>query len=108
MALDLAAVKSHLQIPASDTDPDGDADLTAKLAQAEAIILDYLKLDARPDPATAPNANGIIDSMVLLQVGELWRFRGDDPTSDSAPTTPGDLHPTITNLGRRLRDPALA
>lgn len=101
MPLDLAAVKRHLQLPATDPDPDGDTDLTAKLAQAEAIILDYLKADARPD-------NALVDAAVLLQVGELWRFRGDDPSSDSAPTTPGDLHPTITNLLRRLRDPALA
>jgi hypothetical protein len=101
MPLDLVAVKRHLQIPQTDTDPDGDADLTAKLAQAEAIILDYLKADVRPDSA-------IVDACVLLQVGELWRFRGDDPNSDAGPTTPGDLTPTITNLLRRLRDPALA
>jgi hypothetical protein len=101
MAVDLVAVKRHLQIPQTDTDPDGDADLTAKLAQAEAIILDYLKADTRPDSA-------IVDACVLLQVGELWRFRGDDPNSDAGPSTPGDLTPTITNLLRRLRDPALA
>jgi hypothetical protein len=99
--LDLAAVKRHLLLPTTDTDPDGDADLTAKLAQAEAIILDYLKLDTRPD-------NAIVDACVLLQVGELWRFRGDDVAGESAPTVAGDLHPTITNLLRRLRDPVLA
>ena len=101
MALDLAAVKRHLRIPPTDTDPDEDTDLTDKLAQATAIILDYLKADALPDSA-------IVDAAVLLQVGELWRFRGDDPEGDTAPTTPGDLSPTVTNLLRRLRDPALA
>lgn len=105
MALDLAAVKRHLQLPATDTDPDGDVDLTAKLAQAEAIILDYLAVEVRPDTG-APGA--IVDACVLLQVGELWRFRGDDPDGDSAPTTSGNLHPTITNLLRRLRQPAIA
>jgi hypothetical protein len=102
MAVDLVAVKRHLQLDATDPgDADTDADLSAKLAQAEAIILDYLKADTRPD-------NAIVDACVLLQVGELWRFRGDDPNADSAPSTSGDLHPTITNLLRRLRDPALA
>jgi len=105
MAVDLAAVKRHLQIPATDTDPDGDADLTLKLAQAEAIILDYIKATANPPTGAAAT---IVDAAVLLQVGELWRFRGDDPNSDAGPSTPGDLTPTITNLLRRLRDPALA
>jgi hypothetical protein len=105
MPVDLVAVKRHLQLPAADADPDTDADLGAKLAQAEAIILDYLKAAERPSTGAAA---AIVDAAVLLQVGELWRFRGDDPSSDSAPTTPGDLHPTITNLLRRLRDPAFA
>jgi hypothetical protein len=105
MPLDLAAVKRHLQLPATDSDPDGDTDLTAKLAQAEAIILDYLKAAERPSTGAAA---AIVDACVLLQVGELWRFRGDDPDSDRPSSTPGDLNPTITNLLRRLRDPALA
>jgi hypothetical protein len=101
MALDLAAIKRHLQIPETDTDPDGDQDLTDKLAEATAIVLDYLKADTLPD-------SPIVDAAIKLQVGELWRFRGDDPEGDTAPTTPGDLSPTVTNLLRRLRDPALA
>jgi len=101
MPLDLAAVKRHLQLPTTDTDPDGDQDLTDKLAAASAIILDYLKADTLP-------VSPIVDQAILIQVGELWRFRGDDVEGESSPTTPGDLHPTITNLLRRLRDPALS
>jgi hypothetical protein len=37
----LATAKQHLRIPAEDTDHD--ADIAIKMAQAEAIILDYLK-----------------------------------------------------------------
>jgi hypothetical protein len=39
--ISLATAKQHLRIPAEDTDHD--SDIQIKLAQAEAIILDYLK-----------------------------------------------------------------
>jgi hypothetical protein len=101
MAVTLPQAQQHLYL-VPGTDPAADADLTLKLAQAVAIIQDYLKATSNPVD------NPIVDAAVLLQLGELWRFRGDDPSTAAAPTTSGDLHPTITNLLRRLRDPALA
>jgi hypothetical protein len=101
MAVTLAQAQQHLYL-VPGTDPAADADLATKLVQAQAIIQDYLKA------TTAPVDSPIVDAAVLLQLGELWRYRGDDLANASAATTPGDLHPTITNLLRRLRDPALA
>ena len=97
----------HLKLPIvlGASDPQ-EADVVAKLAAAEAIILDYLKVTdvaIWSDPQLA-----LLSAAILLQFGELWRYRGDDPESDAAPTTAGDLSPTITNLLRRMRHPALA
>ena len=114
-------------------------DLALKLFAAEAIILDYLKvppqinplgrrramatgpdLDAWPPtppaPVTPPRGpipedDPIVQAAILLELGELWRFRGDD-TNDSERRSEslevGQLSPTITNLLRRYRDPAYA
>lgn len=98
----LAEACAHLRIPNPGTDPD----LEGKLAAAEAIILDYLNLNpemrtttATWDAATVPLP---AKSAILLEFGELWRFRGDDaeaPTRD--PET--DLSPAIRGLLRRLQ-----
>lgn len=100
----LAQAAAHLRQPellGTGTPADVNPDLALKLAQAESIILDYLK-DLAPDPSP------IINAAILLQLAELWRFRGDDLDGLRQPQTSGDLSPTITNLLRRLRDPALA
>ena len=113
-------------------------DLALKLFAAEAIILDYLKIppainplapatrdtlppdwtpwppDETPPPATPPRGqipedDPIVQAAILLQLGELWRFRGDDvkDTTDEDLTI-GQLSPIVTNLLRRYRDPAYA
>ncbi|HUU84183.1 MAG TPA: head-tail connector protein [Phycisphaerae bacterium] len=85
------------------------ADLVQKMAAAEAIILDYLKVTTAPgsppawDETTVPE---VVRAAVLLQLAELYRFRGDEAAG--AAQTAGDLSPVITNLLRRYRDPALA
>lgn len=85
-------------------------DLEMKLAIAQQTILDYLKDRANEDwddPSTTPP---LVQGAILIQFAELWRFRGDDPGSiESAPKyEDGQLSPTITNMLRRYRDPALA
>ncbi len=99
----LAQAAAHLRIeanlPGSPQTPD--PDLVLKLAQAEAVVLDYIKNDA-------PDNSPVINAAILLQLGELWRFRGDDLESQNAKQTSGDLSPVVTNLLRRWRDPALA
>lgn len=79
-------------------------DLQMKLDTAEAIVLDYLK-----GRDNWPNQDSpILQAAILLQCAELWRFRGDDPDGNSGPQTAGDLSPSVTNILRRWRDPALA
>lgn len=103
-----AQVRRGDLVDGSPLDPEA-ADLIQKMAAAEAIILDYLKLTAAPgspalwDETTVPE---LVRAAILLQLGELYRFRGDDGAG--ATQTTGDLSPTITNLLRRYRDPALA
>jgi hypothetical protein len=101
----LQQAKDHLQIVTATVSPMDaqDRDITLKMAQAESIILDYLKTFETWDDETVPP---LVQAAVLLQVGELFRFRGDDlpgPVYDT-----GQLSPTITALLRRYRDPALA
>jgi hypothetical protein len=99
----LQQAADHLRIPAylPGSPQTADPDLVLKLAQAEAVILDYLKDDA-------PDHSPLITAAILLQLGELWRFRGDDLENLQIAHTAGDLSPVVTNVLRRLRDPALA
>lgn len=102
---------SHIVLGGSPASDD-ELDLTLKIEMAEAIILDYLKFNAgSPSPWTDElDTPPVVQAAILLQLGELWRFRGDDPGSiESAPTfEDGQLSKTITHLLRRYRDPALA
>lgn len=104
--LDQAA--AHLRIAFDVATPD--PDLTLKAAQAEAIILAYCAtttywrdLVSTWNTTTAPPA---VIAAILLELGELWRFRGDDP--EAPPRWEGtDLHPAIIGLLRRARDPVV-
>jgi hypothetical protein len=109
LALDTA--KQHLKIPIVASDP-GDPDLTAKLAAAEATIYNYVSRTEAgrthlSDWVTAGAPPAFVTAAILLQLGELWRFRGDDletPPRDEFQ----DLSPTIVALLRRVCDPVLA
>lgn len=76
-----------------------DADIVLKLAQAEAIIFDYLDDDA-------PDESPIINAAILIQFTELWRWRGDDETGPRQ--RDGYLSQQITNLLHRLRPKVIA
>jgi hypothetical protein len=108
----------HLLIPivVDATPPDPrQADIQLKLDQAEAIILDYIKggppivnpLIYNPDP---PPIDPVIQAAILLEFAELYRFRGDEQFKEGPEhdLDISQLSPTITNLLRRKRDPALA
>lgn len=100
--------RNHLRRPDLDdgSPVDGEAaDLLIKIETAEGIILDYLKTDGGSPPWDESTVPAVVRAAVLLQLGELYRFRGDDAGGTQ---TDGDLSPTITNLLRRYRDPALA
>lgn len=86
-------------------------DLTLKLAQAEDIVLDYLKAQptsTSPAEWDADTVPPLVTAAILLQLGELWRFRGDDVDGQGPAQTAGGLSPAVTNILCRYRDPALA
>jgi hypothetical protein len=127
----LQQAADHLLLPIDVTQDPPDArlrDVQQKLAAATAIILDYLKIPPpltvnplnggtriyNPDPSPPP-VDPVIQQAILIQLGELWGIRGDDESGalmhSRGTTDPGlmsQLSPTITNLLRRKRDPALA
>lgn len=94
--------------------PPNTADLTMKLEQAHAIVMDYLadttdedwtaRLDSWDVEGGSPHevAPLAVHAAILFQAAELARFRGDD-LEMVAPDTPGDLSPHITRMLYRLR-----
>ncbi len=108
----LRQAKQHLRLPLDVTSDD--ADLTLKLAQAEALVLDYVTQNREDNDAwtvivdawTSETVPVQIVAAILIQFAELYRFRGDD---EQAPETPyGLLNTRVTALLHRLRDPALS
>ena len=116
--------REHLRLtPSVDGSPSlGDIDLQSKIDQATAIVLRHIE---RPTDAawTAEIASWSLDgspagtppdgivAAVLLLVGELHRFRGDDPgTIVSSPERGrlGALSPMVEGLLASWRDPPLA
>lgn len=114
VSVTLAQAKAHLRIttPAGHID---DPTLQLKLDGAEAAIrrfvakseygLSNVLLWTDPE-STDPDAIAAI----LIQLGELYRFRGDDPGGAvySQARNPGeDLAPAVIGLLRRLTDPVI-
>jgi len=105
--------KRHLRLNVLAPVLDEDDDLRMKILTATAVILDYL---ARPtdavwtadmaawDITTVPR---VVQAAILVQLGELYRFRGDDAGMTPTPEH-GFLSPHVTALLARYRDPALA
>jgi len=109
----LAQAKAHLRITTPDGHPD-DADLQEKLAGAEAAIARFV---ARSEMGAALVAGWTAPEVtppdaryaVLLQLGEAWRFRGDDLGAATAPRVgDGDFSPTVLGLLRRFSHSVLA
>jgi len=91
----------------------GHDDVQSKLDQATMIILGYL--DRGDDAWTAEMQAWTIDTVprevqaaVLLQLGDLYRFRGDDEAGAAPARERGYLALGVTALLHRLRDPACA
>lgn len=103
----LAQAKRHLRIETETTDPlsPEDEDLTLKVAQAEAVVLDYL--GGAGDAWTAETVPLEVQAALFYQLGELWRFRGDDAEYYDAHHELGGLSRFVMNLLRRHRDPTL-
>ena len=107
----LAQAKAHLRIDVPSTSPPSadEQDLILKMAAAEHIILDYLKVISVSPPLWTDETDvpPLVSAAILLQLGELYRFRGDDEgKADREPV--GSLSPMVEGMLRRYRDPALA
>jgi len=115
MLVDLVDAKQHVRLTVADSDPLA-VELALKLEAAEAAILDYVMRNepgktlavAWTSPAATPKN---VQAAVLLELGELWRFHGDDPGAPATmpardPST--DFQPAILGLLRRFTDPVLA
>src|SRR5215467_11106434 len=112
-AIDHLRLPIDLESPGTDITNSMSRDLDKKIAQASALILDYLKVSLTSPPdwdADAGNVQLVVQLGTLTQLAELWRFRGDDPASvNDAPQYPdGQLSPQVTNYLRRWRTPAIA
>ena len=90
----LEKAKRHLRIDNTDHDED----IANKVAQASAIVMDYLKLTAVP--ATWPTVPFVVEAAVLVVLGELFQKR---EAGDVDVISQG-----VQALLARQRDPALA
>ena len=109
----LGQAKAHLRLPSST---EQDSDLTLKLAQAHALVLDYVARPADAEwtatmdtwsgsPSQAPRA---VQAAVLRQFGDLVRFRGDDDGPDEARVNGNEPSPRVKQLLWRYRMPVLS
>lgn len=107
----IAQAKAHLRIDTESMAPAdaAEADLILKMAAAEHIILDYLKVPMTSPPLWADETDvpPLVQQAILLQLGELYRFRGDDDGRADREAA-GSLSPVIEGMLRRYRDLALA
>lgn len=121
----LDQVQRHLNIPATGVPPvsEHDASLTEKQAEAEALVLGYVRSrmgaaasaawqaevdawDVTAEPPVVPPPQ--VRAAVLRMTGDLWRYRGDDLENARPPLEPGELPRHVTTLLDQLRDPAFA
>ena len=107
----IAQAKAHLRIDTDSLVPSdtADADLLLKMAQAEHLVLDYLKTPMTSPPYWTDETDvpPLVQAAILYQLGELYRFRGDD-SGKADRATDGSLAPIVEGMLRRYRDPALA
>lgn len=100
-----AAAVNHLrQQGVLDLSPE-DSDLASKIEQASALVLVHLKRPAEwtaeTNPADDPEF-AIVQAAVLVVLGNLYRFRGDDENA------PAPVSERVVAMLSMLRDPSLA
>lgn len=90
-----------------------ETDLTLKIAHAEAIVIGYCNSTAHWRAITATwidedTVPAVVQAAILLQLSELYRFRGDEVEGQGPAQTVGGLSPQVVNLLMRHRDPVVA
>ncbi len=94
----LERAKAHLLIiGAAD-----DAEVLSKIAEAEAIVLDYIGDRTNANGWNKLTAPGVITSAVLIVLGALWEGR------EAAAESPEPISDAVRRLLRRYRKPPLA
>jgi hypothetical protein len=97
--------KGHLR--ANGVPIDVQADIQSKLDQATAIILDYLNTTAHWRAITATwteqTLPAPVHAAILLQVADLFAWRGDARAERD-----DELAPGVAGILRRMRDPVIA
>ena len=111
----IAQAKAHLRIDFVTTSPVDPAedDLVLKMEAAEHLVLDYIKVPMTSPPywATEAECPPLVKAAILFQLGELFRFRGDDAGAieySARRDADGSLSSIVEGMLRRYRDPALA
>jgi hypothetical protein len=105
----LAQAKKHLRL----TTYEDDDDVLLKLEQATSMVLEYIWRDDDDwvdtmiawTTTTAPKQ---IQAAIMVQLGELHRFRGDDVPDQTPKREHGYLSPQVTAYLHRFRDPSVA
>lgn len=112
--ISLQQAQRHLRLPVTLGESpmtDAELDLQDKIDDATSMILNYL---ARPDDpdwleemeSWAVDAlPGVIKAALLVQIGELYRFRGDEV--DVQTREPGFLSPQVRAYLTPYRDPVI-
>lgn len=101
--------KDHLRL----TDDNAQADVELKMEQATQIVLNRIERDPADSPvwvsSPAPDDTefALVQAMILLELAELWRFRGDDDDKPNDPRDLGRLSPRAERIAYRLKGPAL-
>lgn len=98
--IDLQEAKDHVRIVTSQFD----SDISLKILQASAIMLNYLKIDLDGSPLEFPwsgdDVPWDVKAATMLVFGDLWKNRESDVASP--------LSQAVKDLVRRWRDPAMA
>lgn len=103
----------HLGLSSSNRD----ADLQLKIDAATQMVCEYISDRQPEDEDWIAEIEGwdsgdpppIIVAAVLVQLGEFYRFRGDDMSTDRPPVLAhGFLSPMVTSMLHRYRSPSLA
>jgi hypothetical protein len=112
LVISKAAATNHLRLVLSSAQPEIEADLDLKMAQASEAIRRYL--DRSNDPAwDATSAPACVQQAALLHLGCAWDHRGDTGAAPSGTTGPArdawaGTWETIGYVLRQLRDSAIA
>lgn len=111
----LTEAQRHLRLPVStETNSPltvAEQDLQDKIDAATWLIWDYLARESDSDwvnEMTAWDDVSVpkdIKAAILVQTGELYRFRGDD--NEQAAREPGFLSPLVRAMLARRRDPVI-